>query len=84
MKTRRRAAAAPRSVGAPFLRRITSLPDKVDRTTYPFNIRAFSHGINLEFRSPVTFLVGENGSGKSTHLFDTPEEPPGSGGDEDV
>jgi predicted ATPase len=31
-------------------------------------IRAFSHGIDLAFRSKVTFFVGENGSGKSTLL----------------
>jgi predicted ATPase len=29
---------------------------------------AFSHGIDLSFRSKVTFFVGENGSGKSTLL----------------
>ncbi len=31
-------------------------------------MRAFSHGIDLAFRSTVTFFVGENGSGKSTLL----------------
>jgi hypothetical protein len=31
-------------------------------------IRAFSHRIDLAFRSKVTFFVGENGSGKSTLL----------------
>jgi len=40
----------------------------VDASVYPFNVRAFSHGINLEFRNNVTFFVGENGSGKSTLL----------------
>jgi predicted ATPase len=44
------------------------LPDKVDPATYPFNVSAFSHGIDLAFRSKVTFFVGENGSGKSTLL----------------
>ena len=29
---------------------------------------AFSHGIDVAFRSKVTFFVGENGSGKSTLL----------------
>jgi predicted ATPase len=55
-------------MGAPFLRRIETLPEKVDRARYPFNIRAFSNGIDLPLRSAVTFLVGENGSGKSTLL----------------
>ena len=54
--------------GAPFLRAVTSLPDKFDRSRFPFNVRAFSRGIDLEFRSNVTFFVGENGSGKSTLL----------------
>jgi predicted ATPase len=52
----------------PFLRRITSLPEKWDSARYPFNIRAYSGGIDLKFKSNVTFLVGENGSGKSTLL----------------
>lgn len=57
-----------RTTGAPFLRRITSLPELTDQTTYPFSIRAFSHGVDLALSSPVTFFVGENGSGKSTLL----------------
>ena len=40
----------------------------MDPTRYPFNIRAFSRGIDLGIRSNVTFFVGENGSGKSTLL----------------
>jgi predicted ATPase len=67
MKTQR-SAPRQRAAGAPFLRRITSLPEKFDRTTYPFNLRTFSRGIDLAFRSAVTFFVGENGSGKSTLL----------------
>jgi predicted ATPase len=58
----------PRKQTAPFLHRVQSLPDKFDRTRYPFDLRAFSAGIDLEFRSTVTFFVGENGSGKSTLL----------------
>ena len=61
MKTRRVS-------GAPFLHRIESLPEKMDGSTYPFNLRAFSSGIDLALRSNVTFFVGENGSGKSTLL----------------
>jgi predicted ATPase len=55
-------------VGAPFLRQVVSLPEEFDNTTYPFNIPAFSNGIDLAFDSKVTFFVGENGSGKSTLL----------------
>ena len=68
MKPTRNRPAPVRATGAPFLRRIESLPETFDRTTYPFNIRAFSRGIDLTFRAKVTFLVGENGSGKSTLL----------------
>jgi predicted ATPase len=57
-----------KALGAPFLHRVTSRPDKVDPSRYPFNVPAFSRGIDLAFRSTVTFFVGENGSGKSTLL----------------
>ena len=65
MRSKRR---TPRAAGAPFLKRIETLPEKIDPTRYPFTIRAFSHGLDLEFRSRVTFFVGENGTGKSTLL----------------
>lgn len=55
-------------MGAPFLRRIASLPEKYIPDQYPFNVPAFAAGINLTFESKVTFFVGENGSGKSTLL----------------
>jgi predicted ATPase len=55
-------------MGAPFLHRVESLPEQFDRSMHPFNIRAFSQGINLHLRAKVTFFVGENGSGKSTLL----------------
>ncbi len=56
------------SFGAPFLRRIVTLEEKLEPTKYPFNIRAFLGGIDLHLDAKVTFLVGENGSGKSTLL----------------
>lgn len=70
MSARRRPTASPRhpKLGAPFLRRITSLPEKSDPTCYPFNVPAIARGIDLPLRSKVTFFVGENGSGKSTLL----------------
>ena len=55
-------------LGAPFLRRLVTIPEKLDPTRHPFNVPAFSHGIDLAFRTRVTFFVGENGSGKSTLL----------------
>ena len=35
---------------------------------FPFELPAVRKFKRVEFRSPVTFLVGENGSGKSTVL----------------
>lgn len=68
MSTRRRNHSGRPLTGGPFLRRIASIPDKLDPSKYPFNVRAFSRGIDLKLRANVTFLVGENGSGKSTLL----------------
>jgi predicted ATPase len=68
MILRKKTTPSVRTTGAPFLRHVCSLPDKFDRSRYPFNIRAFSTGIDLPFRTSVTFFVGENGSGKSTLL----------------
>ena len=68
MKPRRQSARPPRRTGAPFLRRLESLPEKFDQTRFPFDLPAFSNGIDLEFRTAVTLFVGENGSGKSTLL----------------
>lgn len=67
MSAKRRRSVVGSGAGAPFLRRVT-LSEGVDATRYPFDIRAFSHGIDLAFRTNVTFFVGENGSGKSTLL----------------
>ena len=42
-----------------------------DKSRYPFNIPAVKHLIKvrrMEFNAPVTFFVGENGTGKSTLL----------------
>jgi len=71
--------------GSPFLQRIVSLPDRIDEGVHPFNIRAFSGGIDLRVTGSVTFFVGENGSGKSTLLEAIAEQcgfnPEGGGRD---
>ena len=36
--------------------------------TFPFNVPSIRSADKIEFTAPVTFLVGENGSGKSTFL----------------
>jgi predicted ATPase len=33
---------------------------------YPFNIKLFSNTKNIDFKTPITFFIGENGTGKST------------------
>src|SRR6266705_326607 len=52
----------------PFLRQIETIPERVEPGRYPFNIPCLAGGLHLTFTSDVTFLVGENGSGKSTIL----------------
>jgi hypothetical protein len=61
MKTTRRVFAPRRAAGAPFLHRVASLPEKIDQAKYPFNIHAFSRGIDLAFRSKVTSLLSLDG-----------------------
>jgi len=69
MKPPRRATRPrDRSFGAPFLRRIITLPDKIVPGQHPFTVPAFSQGIDIALEARVTFFVGENGSGKSTLL----------------
>jgi predicted ATPase len=50
----------------PYLLRVKVLPDRIPAdSAYPFNL-AFLSGLDLVIRHPVTFFVGENGTGKST------------------
>lgn len=52
-----------------FIKEIKFRRDKVeDLNEYPFNIDLIKKFNNLELDSPVTFLVGENGVGKSTFM----------------
>lgn len=55
---------------APYLKRIWLDEDRVpDRKAYPFCLPIFSRDeFSLEFDSPITIIVGENGVGKSTIL----------------
>ena len=53
----------------PYLREISLKHDRIaDPTKYPFTIPAVRHLDVLKFDPDVTFLVGENGTGKSTLL----------------
>ena len=49
----------------PYLLGVRVRPERVDSTGYPFNLPLVS-SLDLQFNSPVTFFVGENGTGKST------------------
>ena len=51
----------------PYLLRASLRPDaEVDCDAYPFSIPAVRDIENIDFHPNVTFLVGENGAGKST------------------
>jgi predicted ATPase len=61
-------AAVPET-GAPFISAIVLKRDSVSSfEEYPFSIAAIRNLRELRLRGPVTFLVGENGTGKSTLL----------------
>jgi len=51
------------------LKEVTIYPEKFPTTEhYPFNLNIFHETKGILFDSPVTFFVGENGTGKSTLL----------------
>lgn len=50
-----------------FLKRIKVLKDGLPQG-YPFSLPLIRDGLELNFTTPVTFIVGENGTGKSTLL----------------
>lgn len=53
---------------SPYLQRLVVLKDRMaDRSGYPFNLPWLNDdGFELRFTTPVTIIVGENGTGKST------------------
>ncbi|WP_428248465.1 AAA family ATPase [Ferrovibrio sp.] len=56
-------------LSAPFLKRLTLLPERIDRKIFPFNQLPWLQGdFQFSFTAPITILAGENGSGKSTLL----------------
>jgi predicted ATPase len=67
---RRRVVVGKGSVlpGSPFLTHVGLKEDKVQPGVYPFTLPVLEESIDLEFSTPVTYFVGENGTGKSTLL----------------
>lgn len=54
---------------APYLKRVWLNGDQIaDETAYPFCLPLFRKGFELSFDNPITIIVGENGTGKSTIL----------------
>jgi len=51
---------------APFLKRLWVDGDLNADAGYPFNLPWLSSNFELEFTTPVTIIIGENGTGKST------------------
>ena len=52
-----------------FLKKVTLLPERIQHhDQYPFSIPAIRNLDSITFKKPVTFFVGENGTGKSTLL----------------
>ena len=52
-----------------YLKKIAINWDRIDdRNVYPYNVPAIAHLESLEIDRDVIFIVGENGTGKSTFL----------------
>ncbi len=49
----------------PYLLSVRVKPERVPSNDYPFNL-PLVRTLEIDFNSPVTFFVGENGTGKST------------------
>ena len=68
MTKRARLTSPPGVFGSPFLTHIKLREDRVQDGVHPFTLPILANGLSLEFTTPVTFFVGENGSGKSSVL----------------
>ncbi len=54
--------------GSPFLTHVNLREDRIQPGVHPFSLPILADGLSLEFTTPVTFFVGENGAGKSSLL----------------
>ncbi len=56
-------------LAAPYLKRVWLDPSRIaDRAAYPFCLPFLQDNFELSFDRPITIIVGENGTGKSTFL----------------
>ena len=59
----------PVTLSAPYLKRVWLDKSRViDASVYPFCLPLFHAEFTLVFERPITIIVGENGTGKSTLL----------------
>ncbi|HML07180.1 MAG TPA: AAA family ATPase [Xanthobacteraceae bacterium] len=59
----------PINLPAPYLRRVWLDQTRItDAATYPFCLPFLCNGFALDFERPITIIIGENGTGKSTLL----------------
>ncbi len=68
MVTRKRFDPRSALPGSPFLTHVTLREDRVQPGVHPFTVPWLLPSLDLQLSAPVTFLVGENGTGKSTLL----------------
>lgn len=56
-------------IAAPFLRSVELLPENIVAGEFPLTLPIFARSrFRIDFTQPITFFVGENGTGKSTLL----------------
>lgn len=57
------------SLPPPYLKRVSLLSERIPKDCpYPFNLTWLKDGFEQEFTKPVTIIIGENGTGKSTFI----------------
>src|ERR1700730_11251800 len=68
MSTRKRFDPRSALLGSPFLTHVALREDRVQPGVHPFTVPWLLPCLDLELSAPVTFLGGENGTGKSALL----------------